>query len=240
MITYPKIQSLFKRDSKGRFIDMKWTMPVFEYLSLMSWTAQEKIDGTNIRLGFRHTENDIIQNVYKEVYEEDNTVMYIGGRTNNAKLQQDLLKNLKPIGRRIYAYIMDNFGGVSPDLPITYYGEGFGAGIQKVGRQYLDYKDFCLFDIRLGNNIWLPQSKVKAIAEELDIMYPKIVFDDWNLYALIEYMMECERDKDSIPRSAFGDAPSEGVILRPPVELQSHGARVISKVKFVDKWWDSN
>lgn len=239
MLTYPKINSLFKRDDKGRFIEMKWSQPEFEYLQHLGWTLQEKVDGTNMRVGFRHTDNDIISNVYREEYPEDNLVMYIGGRTNRAQIPGDLLEKMKPYARQLKRFLVDNFAGVDPDFPVTYYGEGFGAGIQKVGNMYLPHKDFCLFDVRIGENIWLEQSAVKELAKHLDMMYPPILAEGWTLMETVDFVRDTKERFATPPCSTLvGHAPIEGYILRPSVELSGKRGRIISKIKYVDKFWD--
>ncbi len=50
---YPKIQSMFKRDPANNhrtFLDGEWADPAFGYLADLTWTATEKVDGTNMRL----------------------------------------------------------------------------------------------------------------------------------------------------------------------------------------------
>ena len=229
MLTYHKINSLFKRGKQGAFIQDKWSEPVFEYLAETPWEAQEKVDGTNMRIGLRHPDNDLIPNVYKEVF--DDVVMYIGGRSDRAQIPGDLLENMKPIAHRVKDFVMANFG-VDPDNPVTYYGEGFGAGIQKTGKEYSDTKTFCLFDSRIGETTWLNQATVAGIAKELDILYPPII-ETADLLELVDLL----REGKTIPISAFGRTPIEGYVLRPQVELLTGRGRVISKLKYVDKWW---
>ena len=241
MLTYPKINSLFKRGKGGKYIEMQWSQPEFEYLQSVGWTMHEKVDGTNVRIGFRHTDDAIIPNVYKEVDEEKSLVTYIGGRTNNAQMHPQLMERLYPIARRIKDNLVENYGGVDPEFPVTYYGEGFGAGIQKVGNMYLPYKDFCLFDVRIGESMWLNQSDVKGLAEQMDIRYPPMLLDDadsWSLSYIIDFVREQQEAEYPETSKIAGHAPMEGYVLRPKVELLGKRGRIISKIKFADKFWD--
>mgnify|MGYP001604261791 FL=1 len=50
MIEYHKINSLYKRDPRGKMLFGDYSCPEFEYLQNNEWSFQEKIDGTNIRV----------------------------------------------------------------------------------------------------------------------------------------------------------------------------------------------
>lgn len=52
MIEYPKIETLFERDTQGskKLIEGRFRNPAVEYLSGNVWSFTEKIDGTNIRI----------------------------------------------------------------------------------------------------------------------------------------------------------------------------------------------
>ena len=55
------------------------------------------------------------------------------------------------------------------DEPITFYGEGYGAKIQKGGGNYNpDGVDFVLFDVRCGD-FWLKRENVRDVANKLGI-----------------------------------------------------------------------
>ena len=51
MQPYHKINSVYKRDEKGKFTK-EFSIPEFEYLFHNIWIGTEKIDGTNIRIGW--------------------------------------------------------------------------------------------------------------------------------------------------------------------------------------------
>lgn len=52
MNTYPKIDTIFMRDTEGakKLIENNFRDPTIEYLKDNVWEFTEKIDGTNIRL----------------------------------------------------------------------------------------------------------------------------------------------------------------------------------------------
>ena len=147
MKEYHKIQSIFKRDEKThKFIEGEWSLPEFYYLRDNQWTMTEKIDGTNIRIGW-------IPGVGKK----------IGGRTDNAQIPTFLLTRLEEL------FPDELLLTLFRDTAVTLYGEGYGAKIQKGGGNYIaDGCDFILFDVMIGD-WWLERSNVEDIARKLNI-----------------------------------------------------------------------
>ena len=145
MIEYPKINSIYKRDDKGKFIIGDYSQPEFEYLSCNLWEATEKIDGTNIRIMWNQE-----------------TVAF-GGKTNNAQIPTHLIKRLQEL------FPVENFKKIYPELSLTLYGEGYGAKIQKGGGNYIkDGCDFILFDVLVGD-WWLKREDILDVANKLQI-----------------------------------------------------------------------
>lgn len=146
VMEYHKIQTIWKRDEKGKIIPGDWTLPEFEYLQHNKWYFTEKVDGTNIRI------------------ERRDGVFRIGGRTDNAQLHSQLVhvlsttfQPLNDASVSVFAY--DN---------IALYGEGYGAGIQKGGGLYRPDKSFVLFDVKVGDS-WLDRNNVNDVAATLGI-----------------------------------------------------------------------
>lgn len=108
MKPYHKIQSVFKRDEKGRFLEDRYTRPEFEMLKDIIWEMTEKVDGTNIRV----------------IWDEESKVSF-GGRTERAQIPANLVNKLN-------ALFTDG-----QQSHLTLYGEGFGGKIQK-GSDYGD------------------------------------------------------------------------------------------------------
>ena len=106
------------------------------------------------------------------------------------------------------------------------YGEGYGAGIQKVGVNYRPDKDFVLFDVRVGR-WWLQRQDVEGIASMLGLDVVPVVGRS-TLFDAIDIVREGIR-------SAWGDFQAEGVVARPAVELaRRDGSRIIAKIKCRD------
>lgn len=203
MSEYHKIQTLFKRDmdKPGKPIILgAWTKPEFEYLKDNLWHAEEKIDGMNIRV------------------EWDGENVKFGGRTDNALLPTRLVAHLNA------AFTPDRFR-LCEYPPMTLYGEGCGAGIQK-GGGYSAEQRFVLFDVHCGG-LWLEREDVLNIACRLETT-AAINLGTFTLTSIIEKVCRGLQ-------SCYGDFFAEGVIARPVVELQNRrGERIIAKIKHRD------
>lgn len=153
MEKYHKINSLFKRDEKGKFIFDQFSTPEFEYLHENEWVGTEKIDGTNIRI---HWNGEKVE---------------FGGRTDNAQIPVFLVNRLQELVENF------NWQEVFPDADdVTLFGEGYGAKIQKSGGLYKpDGVDFILFDVKIGH-WWMKREAVDEIAGKLGIGSVPIIF----------------------------------------------------------------
>ena len=203
MEPYHKIENVFKRDPEThRLIRDEFRMPEFEALRSLQWDVEEKVDGTNIRV----------------LIDEDG-IRY-GGRTNRAQLPADLVQALREMFEPKEEAIREQF----PD-GVCLYGEGYGAGIQKVGKLYRPDKSFVLFDIRVGE-WWLSREAVIGLAQQFEI--PRMNHYLMTLDDAIELVA-------SGLTSEWGDFPAEGVIARAPAGLRARsGARIITKIKTCD------
>lgn len=146
--TYPKITGPFKRFTEGaqknQLDRTRWTNPNFEVLRDKEWWFTEKIDGTNIRVGW------------------DGYRVRFGGRTDRAETPGDLLATLEEM---FPEELMEQQFGATPAI---LFGEGYGAKIQKVGGNYRQDKSFVLFDVKIGK-FWLQPGDVYDIRHALGI-----------------------------------------------------------------------
>lgn len=152
MKPYPKIQTVFKRQSEKpcAIILGEYSTPEIDYLKDCDWIWTEKVDGTNIRVMW------------------DGTDVRFGGKTDNAQLYTGLYDHLRetfPVSK-----MAEHFSH-----PVCLYGEGHGAKIQKNGGLYKsDGQDFVLFDVLVGE-WWLQFTNVVDIANKLLIKSVPIV-----------------------------------------------------------------
>jgi len=215
MNQYHKIQSLYKRDQKGKMLFGEYSLPEFDYLKDNMWELTEKVDGTNIRVYYTGC----------EMYGDD---MGFGGKTDNAQIPAHLVNRLNEL------FWIDKLRDAFPsDLPedvdrkICLYGEGFGVKIQKGGGNYIpDGVDFVLFDVKIGD-WWLKREDVEDVASKLGINTVPVL-----CFGTLEFMEKlCE---DGF-KSQWGDFIAEGIVARPQVELRDRaGHRIITKLKHKD------
>ena len=210
MITYHKIQSLYKRDPENKhktFLLGQYTLPEFEYLKDFTWNGTEKVDGTNIRVGWNGER------------------IRIGGRTDNAQLPHDLITAIEDMFATEPA---SNYFQRHPEAIL--FGEGYGPGIQKVGRFYREEgKSFVLFDVWSGDR-WLSADIVCSVASEIGIEQCPTLFSG----SLIE-AVEMVSSEGGFESTWNDNLVSEGLVLRPNVELCcSDGSRIITKLKCKD------
>ena len=202
MIGYPKIESLYMRDEKThRFKLGDFRCPEFEYLYRNDWTATEKVDGINIRVGW------------------DGESVKIAGRADRTQIPVFLLERLNDM------FTPSRFGSMDP---LTLYGEGYGARIQKGGVNYIEGGvDFVLFDVRCGD-WWLQEIDVLDVAGKLNNIQ-KVPIRRIEGLDRIEEMVATGFD------SHWGKFPAEGVVCKPAVEMNTRGGqRIIVKMKTKD------
>lgn len=207
MKEYIKIDTLFERDVNGskKLIKGKFRSEAVKYLADNIWVFTEKIDGTNIRIHW------------------DGHKVTFGGRTNNAQIPSNLVK-----------YLMDTFGTMEAEemfeqkfgsTEVTLYGEGYGPKIQK-GGLYRPDVSFILFDVLIGD-IWLKRDSVEDIAKAFGIDVVPIIFKG-TINEAVEFV-------ETKPKSTIGNAPMEGVVGRPEIEMFDRmGKRIIVKIKVKD------
>ena len=152
MNTYPKINTLWERDEKGRIIRGRYAVPEFEYLKDAQWVFTEKVDGTNIRVNW------------------DGLATQFGGRTDDAQIHNGLVQYLRD------TFTDAKLGGKFGFDAATLYGEGYGAKIGKGGGNYKpDGQSFALFDVRIGD-FWLKRDAICEIATALNIHTVPVFF----------------------------------------------------------------
>ncbi len=206
MKEYNKIYSPFVRDEiTNKLKEGEWSRPEFDYLKEKKWFATEKVDGTNIRIMWNGKD------------------VTLGGKTDAANLPADLINTLQQQFSTITQ--RQKFAEKFAEKNVCFYGEGYGAGIQK-GGTYRKDKAFVLFDVMI-DGIWLNVGNVKGIAESFGMEVVPTV-KEGTLAEIIEFV----RAK---PKSNWGDFVMEGVVARPEmVLLNNRGERLITKIKVKD------
>jgi hypothetical protein len=213
MKEYHKIQSMFKRDmaNKGKMLFDQWTLPEFEYLKDNQWSFTEKVDGTNIRVMF------------------DGDKITYNGKTDNAQLPGDLIQTLHEMfdsKLELFKEVFNAKEGYEQGMTsVCFYGEGYGAGIQK-GGCYRPDKSFVLFDILIGD-FWLFRKDVEELAVKFGMDIVPVIGQG----TLIEGIEMVKKGFNS----KWGEFIAEGIVARPLAELRTRrGERLITKIKHCD------
>jgi hypothetical protein len=151
MNEYTKINTIWKRDERGRIIEGDYATPEFAYLAGLDWDWTEKVDGTNVRVGW------------------DGQAIEFGGRTSNAQMPTKLVSALREMFDAP-ARFAEVFGESSAVL----YGEGYGAGIQGGGGNYSPMQTFVLFDVTVGP-WWLRRADMEDVADKFGLRSVPII-----------------------------------------------------------------
>ena len=206
MSTYHKIRNVYRRSEDDHLItrSLGFQRPVFEFLENAAWDFTEKVDGMNMRAVF-----------------DGEGGFRVAGKSDRAQIPGDLNDHM-----------YDVFAGFDAEFefegrPVTFYGEGYGAGIQK-GGSYSQEKRFILFDIRVDQR-WLSRSLVLAFSGILNIPVVPLLFTG----TLSEGVRFAAHGFSS--EVAETEMEAEGLIGKPTVELfDEYGERVIVKLKGKD------
>jgi hypothetical protein len=242
---YQKINTLYRRDEKNVIMPNEpFTEAEFEYLRSVKWRAEEKIDGTNMRL-----------EVTKELIPEGvNFKTRIIGKTDDAKTPSVLMnylmtnytedKILGSLGLKTFVPIEEwesrKWGTLDPETKVftpsgdsipdiyTIYGEGFCKGIG-AAKHYSDEPGFYVFDVQVGS-MWLKTDVRDSIAEKLGAplvpYYGELTIDEAIEIVRNGFQSAIAKDKNYI---------AEGLVLRTPLGLLNRlGKRLIVKIKHAD------
>ncbi|MBR6515886.1 MAG: hypothetical protein IKT40_03405 [Bacilli bacterium] len=210
MNKYHKIETLYVRDEKTKkLIVGSFRNKTVEFLKDNTWQFTEKVDGTNIR-----------------VYWDGHNVTF-GGRTDNAQIPSHLINRLNVLfGGETNAQLFEQKFG---ETPVTLFGEGYGPKIQS-GGAYRNDVDFILFDVLIGDDLYLERENVEDIAKYFGIDVVPIVLEG-TIQDGVDYVTKGDR-KSIIAQNG---ALIEGLVGRPKMELRDRrGERMIVKIKYKD------
>lgn len=210
MKEYHKINSVYMRDEKTHKFLAEFAKEEFD--SIGNWYAEEKIDGTNIRVHFNPTENKVS----------------FGGRTDSAQIPFGLLERLTTL------FPKEKFE--SFQYPTTLYGEGVGHKIQPGGGLYVEgldiTHDFILFDVTIETQkgvYILGVESVTDVATKFGVRRAPVI-GEMTLEEAVNMVKDGFQSRISTkPKQA------EGLVLKTKRPLfNANGERIITKVKTVD------
>jgi len=250
--TYQKINTIFMRDAKNVIMPYDgFTEPEFEYLRGLKWRGEEKIDGSCMRIEVTKAEvwDDPMEPSKLEGVE---FAVRIAGKTDNAQIPPKLKKFMEenyPDEKVFAALGLKKFipveewvehkwvtsDGITPSydaIPEIYtiYGEGYGAGIQKAGGNYISNGvGFIVFDVKV-NDIYLLTSARDEIATKLGA--PIVPFMG---YFTLDEAIDFVRKGFISTISENREYMAEGLVLRTDLGLRNRmGKRLIVKIKYED------
>jgi hypothetical protein len=117
-------------------------------------------------------------------------------------------------------------------FPVTLYGEGYGAKIQKGGGNYRDDQSFRLFDVQVGRK-WLDWPNVEDVAHALGIDIAPVVMHRASIGQAVE-LVEGFTSYVSREDGKLGIL-AEGVVARTiPYLYDWRGDRIMWKLKTKD------
>lgn len=218
MHKFPKIQTVYLRDPENKYktlLEGQWALPEFEYLKDNTWVFTEKIDGTNIRVMW------------------DGITVRFGGRTDKAQIPTflyDRLQDLFPASTFSSIFPPDEQDGIEKLYDVCFYGEGYGARIQKGGGKYIpDGVDFILFDVKVGD-WWLRRPDVEEVGDNFGVSLVPIIGR-----GCLEDAVELARRGFNSHVASDHTMIAEGLVMRPKVDLcNRRGDRIIAKIKYKD------
>lgn len=210
MKEYQKIGNVFRFDEKHRTI-IGLNEP-YETLKNIVWQGTEKIDGTNIRVHW------------------DGHKIEIAGRTDKSEIPAKLDKYLKDLFLTPeMEYVFEQIFG---ETEAYIFGEGFGAGIQKGGGDYVENGtdvSFIVFDVNV-NGFDLTRSNVIDVANKLGLPSVPVCFegtlDEAKQYVSEHHMSTLNGGKHEM----------EGLVLVPrDIQLYDNNHKLIKcKCKYRD------
>lgn len=249
--TYQKINTIFKRDNKNVIMQYAgFVQPEFEYLRNLKWRAEEKINGTNMRI-------EVIPKIEYQVEYYNNVdlvetdiplgvhfTVTIKGKTDNAQIPPMLKKYMEdnyPSDKVLNVLGLKEFIPVNEwvdhkwndviDIPkYTIYGEGYGAKIQKAGGNYIkNGVSFAGFDVKVNDMYLLTDNRDDIINKLGAPIAPFIGY--FTLDEAIEYVRKGFKSRIAENK----DFIAEGLVLRTELGLRNRrGERLIVKIKYED------
>ena len=209
MRRYPTMLNLYKIGTfpnlGKRYLTREYESPLFESLVNADWEVTEKVDGTNIRIG----------------WDGDGTVTFTGRENKNSRLPdgdtgvQELLES---------TFTVDRFlAGPNPRSPMTIFCEVFGPNIGKYGHLYGDRPTAVVLDV-LIDGWWLQRDRLAGVAEMLGLELPPLLDTRVSLTHASNMVAIGLRSQFGAPGPEFF---AEGVVARPVSGILDRAGRPI-------------
>lgn len=249
MLEYGKTENIYARDMEADrkpLLRGQFRMPEVALVDPTRWIATEKIDGTNVRVILSCTP-------------EGQASVELKGRSDNANLPKDL--NL-PTSLRLPGSLQSAADALweTFDLPadvvVTFYGEAYGAGIQK-GGGYSDTKRIRVFDLMTSrfqpfddanrieegtagmigtgrwSHAWRGFYEMKQAAGLVGLAVVPALSLSPSLHSIVNYVEQGFSTR--VTKEGGTGCEAEGVVIRTdPYLFDGRGRRVMAKIKTDD------
>jgi hypothetical protein len=228
MKPYSSIEGVYVRENRSKTVTVGAIRNDVN-TTIKNWYITEKVDGTNIRA----------------IYGPDG--LEIRGRTDKAQFSNHQLEGFRahlPTWEEVNtAFTLIDDEENATGRIITFYGEGYGPGIQKNGGRYRDDVSFILFDVRFtntdhGTDYFLSIENAFGIADELGIEHvPVLCVLDQSVLANVDEEMLRSMIPHSVVAKKFKghEVEAEGIVAKPQYELSDqYGNRIAWKICFRD------
>lgn len=239
---------------KNQIILGEFSDKVAEYLFNNEWEAYSKIDGTNCKIAYFPSSKKIcVEGKDENSQNQRGCFEYLESIANRIK---PMLEEMFPPScarfiqtkdketKQTVYYNADDTSITEPisnegkyivnleEAPIYIYGEYYGNGIQKCGKQYIaNGNDFVVFDIN-QQGWWLPKNLRDEICQKLNL--PQVPFLGYMTLADVEKMVR-KGFTTKLENVSNPTLIEEGIVCRPTVPLFYNSSnRVITKVKYCD------
>lgn len=195
---YPKTDHLwmrFENPPKMRGIMRRGHYSHSEFNFVKFWYTQEKIDGSNLRVMLRHVGGRWCVDLFTREGTDYN-ISWKGARTFlREKFTLD----------RIFSGIDKE--KIDTSSIVVFYGELFGAGINKDGELYSDELEYAVFDIKI-DDWWLTPEQVIDVVHKMGIRHAPIISEMMTIDDIVSFVSSFP-DSRIDPRHEL-----EGVVCR--------------------------
>jgi len=215
-VKYPKIQTLYNRDTDGNYGVIVDQLRRQEFGLINKWLITEKVDGRNHRV----------------ILHPDGTVEHRGrtDRAHFADFERDAYERLVDADL-LRSVIWQDDAGRWPEAVV--YGELYGPKIQGGGKYRGDI-DLRIFDVCIGD-WWLNWKNVVDIAQELRLAtVPALNLTSRLPTSKDDVLLHFRGSRSSFVALDEG-VPPEGIVARTnPLLFDRRGKRVMWKLKLRD------
>jgi ATP-dependent RNA circularization protein (DNA/RNA ligase family) len=233
---YPKIETIFNRDSKFKVIDGEYRLQ--EFKNIKEWCVTEKIDGTNVRIIYEPIRVVMGLSYEETLYKCVGMQVRFCGRTDEADFHPDLLVYLqKTFTLEKLEKVFNSTGKEYPTVIL--FVEGYGPKIQSGGnyRKDISVRLFDVFIVDGKNPLggwWLEPENVDDVAMKLEVLTVPFL-GEMTTEAAVDFVKTKSYSIVSLVEGGNPKNLMEGIVARTkPLLFTRRGERLVWKLKWRD------